>query len=258
MLTPPPVTLQEELGRGSTAVVWRAALTEPVAELPLGAEVACKRFHDDPEARACYAREAQVGEAVVAEGLIRQYAAGEDDEGPWVLMELIPGRNLAEVLAEERALAEPLVRSIGRQLSGALAALHAAHISHGDLKPENARLDQSGRSVLVDLGFAGAEGAWDEAARGTPLYLAPELTRGEPLSPAADVFSLGVVLYELVTGSHPFITTPLRSSARSSRAARRLPQSACLQSPPFWISSSRARCTETPASARTRESSVIA
>ena len=88
---------------------------------------------------------------------MRYYAAGEDEEGLWILMELIPGRNLAEVLAEEHALAEPLVRAIGRQLSGALAALHGEGSSHGDLKPENARLDQSGRSVLVDLGFAGAE-----------------------------------------------------------------------------------------------------
>ncbi len=205
MSTPPPITLLEERGRGSTAVVWRAALTEPTDGLAQGAEVACKRFHDNPEARACYAREAHVGGAVQSEGLIRHHAAGEDDEGPWILMELIPGRNLAEVLAEEHALAEPLVRSIGRQLSCALAALHSEGISHGDLKPDNARLDQRGRSVLIDLGFAGAEEPGGETDRGTPLYLAPEQIKGAPLSTASDVFSLGVVLYELVTGAHPFV-----------------------------------------------------
>jgi len=218
MSNSPPITLLEELGRGATAVVWRAALTEPTDGLAEGAEVACKRFYDSPEARACHAREAQVGGAVRAEGLMRHYAGGEDDEGPWILMELIPGRNLAEVLAEEHALAEPLVRSIGRQLFGALAALHREGISHGDLKPENARLDQSGRSVLVDLGFAGAGDPGGEDARGTPLYLAPEQTQGAPLSPAADVFSLGVVLYELLTGAHPLVPAGGKDTAEIFRA----------------------------------------
>ena len=218
MQTPPPVTLLEELGRGSTAVVWRAALTEPIAALPAATEVACKRYLDAPEARACYVREAEIGATINATGLVKHYASGEDDEGPWVLMELIPGRNIAEVLAQEHALAEPLVRSIGRQLASALAALHEAGISHGDLKPENARLDQEGRSVLVDLGFAGSDGAWDEATRGTPLYLAPEQTRGATLSPAADVFSLGVVLYELVTGTHPFVASQSKDTAEVFRA----------------------------------------
>ena len=64
MQTPPPVTLLEELGRGSTAVVWRAALTEPIAALPAATEVACKRYLDAPEARACYVREAEIGATI--------------------------------------------------------------------------------------------------------------------------------------------------------------------------------------------------
>ena len=117
MTASPPIQLLEELGRGSTAVVWRAALTEELRGLPIGSEVACKRYFTGDAARACQAREARVGETVQAEGLIQIYASGEDTEGPWLLMELLPGRNLGEVLAEEHALPEPLVRSIGRQLS---------------------------------------------------------------------------------------------------------------------------------------------
>lgn len=199
-------------------MVWSATLTSVVDGLAIGAEVACKRYFDDAGARRCHAREARLADAVRAEGLLRVYASGEDAEGPWLLMELIPGRNLAEVLAEEHALAEPLVRSIGRQLAGALAALHAVGVAHGDLKPENIRLDQDGRSVLVDFGFAGDSEQAHSERSGTPLYLAPEQISGEALTPACDVFALGVLLYELVTGVHPFVTSPAQDTAEVFRA----------------------------------------
>jgi len=214
----PPITLLEELGRGSTAVVWRAALTEELLGLPVGAELACKRYLNEGGARACHEREARIGEAVQAEGLIKVYAAGIDSEGPWLLMELIPGRNLGEVLAEEHALPEPLVRSIGRQLASAMTALHEHGIAHGDLKPENVRLGHDGRSVLVDLGFAEELSAKDGERRGTPLYLAPEQIGGAPLSERCDVFALGVVLYELVTGVHPFTAEGADDTAAIFRA----------------------------------------
>ena len=122
MTASPPIQLLEELGRGSTAVVWRAVLSEEFRGLPAGSEVACKRYFPTEAARSCQAREARVGGSVQAEGLIRLYGSGEDSEGPWLLMELLPGRNLEEVLSEEHALPEPLVRSIGKQLSGAQLA----------------------------------------------------------------------------------------------------------------------------------------
>ena len=218
MTASPPIQLLEELGRGSTAVVWRAVLSEEFRGLPAGSEVACKRYFPTEAARKCQAREARIGGSVQAEGLIRLYGSGEDSEGPWLLMELLPGRNLEEVLSEEHALAEPLVRSIGKQLSGALAGLHAEGISHGDLKPENARLDQDGRSVLVDLGFADDVEASGEERRGTPLYLSPELIRGAPISAASDVFALGVVLYQLVTGTHPFVSDGAEDTAQVFQA----------------------------------------
>ena len=221
MTASPPIQLLEELGRGSTAVVWRATLTENLCGIPQGSEVACKRYFSGKEARACQEREARVGESVQAEGLIRIYAHGEDAEGPWLLMELLPGRNLGEVLAEERSLPEPLVRSIGRQLAGALAGLHEQGISHGDLKPENARLDQDGRSVLVDLGFAGELESLSQDRRGTPLYLSPEQIDGSALSPPCDVFALGIVLYELVTGVHPFAPEGASDTAEIFRAIKK-------------------------------------
>ncbi len=138
-------------------------------------------------------------------------------------MNFVPGRSLRDVLRETGPLPEPLVRSIARQIAGGLAALHAAGMVHGDLKPENVRLDAEGNAVLLDLGFARstvpAPSRFPAARPGSLPYLSPEQARGGQGTEKSDVFALGVLAFELATGLHPFSGfAARRTGAASSRA----------------------------------------
>lgn len=222
--------LDRELGSGTTGRVVHGVLTEGFGPYPAGFQVAVKYLHphltDDPAALASFEAEAAAGSAVVHPGLVHVLATGRDERGRFLVLPFVPGRTLRDVARESGPLPEPLVRGIARQVLGGLAALHAAGWMHGDVKPENIRLDAEGNAVLLDLGFARAapgeslserngfeseERALDSndprrvAPRpGSLPYLAPEQAQGEPGTRASDVFALGVVLYELATGVHPF------------------------------------------------------
>ncbi|MCZ6597811.1 MAG: protein kinase [Planctomycetota bacterium] len=197
-----------ELGRGSTARVELARLSAPFGDLPEGAEVAVKTLDpelcDDPRAAAALEAEAESGRALSHPSLARVLYIGRGPEGPYLVQQYVPGRSLHEILEQDGPLPEPIARSAGAQIASALAALHETGLVHGDVKPDNIRLDQEGRAVLVDLGFARRAADADSAHAGTLAWLSPERALGAPPTPAADVFALGVVLYELATGLHPF------------------------------------------------------
>ncbi|MCB9916486.1 MAG: AAA family ATPase [Planctomycetes bacterium] len=218
--------LREELGAGATGRVHRAVLTAPWEALPAGHELAVKvldpRAAEDPLVRESFEREARVALELRAPGLLRAWAAGRDARGDWIAFEYLPGRDLRALLADGAALPEPLVRQIAQRLAGALHALELGGWLHGDLKPENVRLDKDGRAVLIDLGFVRPLGApLAERARiaGSLPYLSPEEARGEPATPSAEVFSLGVLLYELVTGRHPFLNARHRKDGAAALRA---------------------------------------
>jgi serine/threonine protein kinase/tetratricopeptide (TPR) repeat protein len=225
----PHFRVGRELGSGASGRVFHGVLTQGFGPYPAGCELAIKYLHaereHDANAAAAFDAEAAAGRAVLHPGIAHVIHAGRDARGRYLLMPFVAGRNLREVARESGALPEPLVRGIARQISGGLAALHAAGFVHGDIKPENVRLDAEGNAVLIDLGFARATSASDEpgsAARaigsrpGSLAYVSPEQARGEIGSPASDVFALCVVIYELATGVHPF--GGFASSARSARA----------------------------------------
>jgi serine/threonine protein kinase/tetratricopeptide (TPR) repeat protein len=210
-----PLVVRRELGAGSTARVDLVVSEREFTALggqhvAAGAEVARKRLHPalarDPEAVAALRAEAAVSVAARHASLVEVLAEGADQDGPYLLLTYVPGRSLREILQQDGPLPEPLLRATGVQLYGALAALHQAGFAHGDVKPENIRLSQEGRAVLLDLGFARRQAVRGSA---TPLpgslpYLSPERAQGAPPSPLADVYALGIVLYELSTGVHPF------------------------------------------------------
>ncbi|MCK6447020.1 MAG: AAA family ATPase [Planctomycetes bacterium] len=211
-----------EIGRGATGTVHRVRLLEPWLDLGAGTELAVKALHPsliaDSGARERFRTEGVAGLRVKHPNLVRVLHF-DDGEAPRILMALVGGRTLERALEEQGPFPEPQVRAIGAQVAAALAALHAKGWSHNDVKPENVRWDDTGRAVLLDLGFArkvarSAERAESAATLdlahadgvnpGSLAYLAPERARGESGSPAGDVFALGVTLYRLATGRHPF------------------------------------------------------
>ncbi|MGE0709345.1 MAG: protein kinase [Planctomycetota bacterium] len=203
-----PYRVLRTLGGGGMGVVH-------LALDPRGTEVALKVLPADApaEQRRRFEREGQLLAAVTDPHVVRVLDAGRaSDDGPlYLALELVRGRDLEEIL-RGRASADPLpqrhVLDLLDQLAQGLQALHAQGIVHRDVKPANVLLSPEGVAKLADLGIAWREGASALTATdrvlGTPAYLAPELLLGHEPSPAADVYSLGLLAGRLLAGSHPF------------------------------------------------------
>jgi serine/threonine protein kinase len=191
------------LGAGSSAVVHRAR------DLRRGVEVAVKCFR--PGASEYDLRQQRQEMALLAHldhpGLVRLHDGGSVDGCPFVVTDLVEGPTLAERIATGPPLAPGPVRRLGAQLAEALAYVHAAGIVHRDVKPANVLLG-GGRPRLADFGIARALDATgataDGCVVGTAAYLAPEQVRGEVVAPATDVYALGLVLLEALTGRREF------------------------------------------------------
>jgi hypothetical protein len=132
----------------------------------------------------------------------------EADGSPWIVMELVEARSLDQVLTEDGPLRPQEAADLGMRVLGALACAHAAGILHRDVKPSNVLLGPDGRAVLTDFGIATLEGdsglTQAGMVMGTPGFTAPERIRGDPASPASDLWSLGATLYAAVEGRGPF------------------------------------------------------
>ncbi|MHC4136376.1 MAG: serine/threonine-protein kinase [Planctomycetota bacterium] len=191
-----PFRIEKEIGRGGMGVVYEATDGER--------RVAVKVLHPHvPHAR--FEREAKLGLKVEHENVVRTLEAGED----YLVMEYVEGRTLRELVGEWGTIPETLLREIARQAAAGLGAIHRAGIVHRDLKPENILIDDHQRVRIMDLGIAKAlEGTVQLTSQGQFLgsmnYAAPEQWEGGPVEGRADFYSLGVVLYELATGSNPF------------------------------------------------------
>ncbi|MFC5063913.1 protein kinase domain-containing protein [Actinomycetospora atypica] len=202
----------ECIGAGAMGVVWKAwdrrlARTVAVKQLSApryeeGADEATVRL-----ARVRAMREGRIAARVVHPRAIMVFDVVVDGTpshapGPWIVMEYLPSRSLAAVLAERGPLAPTEVARIGAQIADALTAVHEAGIVHGDVKPGNVLLTDDGVAKLTDFGVSRA--SWDTSATGggivagTPGYFAPEVARGGDPTPASDVFSLGATLYAAV------------------------------------------------------------
>lgn len=216
----PRFRLEAEIGAGATGRVHRGTLVEGFEAWPAGMPVAVKYLHghleSDPRARARFEAEARAGSAVRHPGVVHVLGTGTDARGRFLVLSYVAGETLRAALARDGAAPEPLVRRVGTSLAGGLAALHAAGFVHGDVKPENVRLDAEGNAVLLDLGFAREIAAAPDASiaprAGSLPYVAPEVAQGGAGGPESDVFALGVVLYELSTGVHPFASEATRGA----------------------------------------------
>ena len=200
------------LGAGGMGRVYRARDTR------LGREVAIKLLETRSQAPDAaldrFLLEARAASNLNHPNIVTIHEIGESREhGRFIVMELIVGRTLRAVAADQPALTA--LTDVMRQVMQALGAAHAAGIVHRDLKPENVMVRDDGYVKLVDFGLARRTFATEETGEialtsaggvllGTVRYMSPEQARGESVTPASDIFSTGIVLYELATGQHPF------------------------------------------------------
>jgi serine/threonine-protein kinase len=191
------------LGAGGMGAVYRAydrELDELVALKVIKAELARQPVMVDR-----FRHEVKLARRVTHINVARTFELGHADGVMYCTMELVEGESLQARLVREGKLAIVTAAGISSALCGGLAEAHAAGIIHRDIKPDNVLLATSGRVVLADFGVASAAAdAHTGQLSGTPAYMAPEQARGEPPTPATDVYAVGVLLFEMVTGLRAF------------------------------------------------------
>jgi len=209
--------LLSPLGEGGMASVFAAT------DERLGRRVAVKILADnlvtDPQFVKRFQQEAESAARLSHPNIVSVYDVGEDGSRRYIVMELVNGRNLKDILEERGALSAGRALSIAGQVLDGLEYAHQHGLIHRDIKPQNILLTRDGSAKLADFGIAKAvdvsSATQTAVVLGSAHYLSPEQARGEPVTPAADVYSMGVVIYEMCTGHLPFQGSNLLAVAAS-------------------------------------------
>jgi eukaryotic-like serine/threonine-protein kinase len=197
--------LHAVIGEGAFGRVYRA--WDQRLERKVAVKLIKPWWGEDPEWAQSFEREARLLARISHPGIVQIFDVGQADEGLYYVSELVEGESLAHRLADR--LPDPwTAAALTEQICRALAQAHAKNVIHRDVKPANILISEDGRVKVGDFGVARlAEGSSDGASAtivGTPRYMAPEQARGLRSSPATDVYSVGVVLYEMLAGAPPF------------------------------------------------------
>ena len=195
--------LEKYLG-GSMARVYRAR------DSVLGRRVALKLLSEagmaDPEAKQRFLQEARVASSIRHENIVSVYDFGEEQGRPYIVMEFVEGESLRDAIKSGHVGDLRNRLKIALAVANAVDHIHTRKIIHRDLKPDNIHINSEGKALLMDFGIAKAEGVHLTRAGftlGTPYYMPPEQVLGKPLTSQADVYSYGILLYELLTGVRP-------------------------------------------------------
>ncbi|MFH1176940.1 MAG: protein kinase [Acidobacteriota bacterium] len=195
------------LGRGGMATTYRARRGAD------GSQVALKVPHEgclaDPSYLARFLREGKLGEQLHHPRIVRIFEAGEHDGRPYLAMELLAGVTLKELLRQHGALPAAQVLRLATDIAEALDYAHVKGVVHRDLKPENVMVMEDGTLKVMDFGIArlaGQEGlTTSQYFLGTPLYAAPEMIEPKQVDHRADLYALGIIMFEMLQGTVPFV-----------------------------------------------------
>ncbi len=198
--------LTERIAGGGMGEVWAA--TDEVLGRPVAVKILRREYADDPTFLERFRAEARHAAGLSHSGIAAVYDYGEDDGSPFIVMELVPGEALSAEMAREGAIAPDRTLDIIGQAALALQIAHDGGVIHRDVKPGNLLLTPDGTVKITDFGIARATDSvpltLTGAIMGTAYYISPEQASGESVTPASDVYSLGIVAYECLTGRRPF------------------------------------------------------
>ncbi len=227
----PSFVLVRLLGAGGMGSVYLAR--DPVLKRSVAVKLLSPELTREPEARARFQREAQAVAAISHPNVVAVYSVGEIASGtPYFVMQFVGGRSMADRLREDGPLDVPAAERILGEVASALAAAHRQGIIHRDVKPANILWDDDGgRALVSDFGIASVRSLSDDndgrltqtgMAVGTPAYMSPEQLLAEPVTDKTDVYSLGLLGYELLTGAGPYaVSSPRELMAAHLRDAPR-------------------------------------
>jgi WD40 repeat protein len=200
--------LHEQLGEGGYGIVFRAY--QPLVGRDVAIKIILPQYANHPDFIRRFESEAQLVARLEHPYIVPLYDYWREPDGAYLVMRYLRGGSLHDLLHGGPLSLDTLDRMLG-QVGGALAAAHRRGVVHRDLKPANIPLDEDGNAYLADFGIAKDIGSKpspfqtdQQAVIGSPAYIAPEQVKAEPLSPRTDIYSLGVMLYEILTGQLPF------------------------------------------------------
>jgi serine/threonine protein kinase len=198
--------ITEELGKGGMGRVYKALdkeINEEVAIKLLKPEIV-----DDESTIGRFRNELKLTRKIAHKNVCKMYHLGKEGETLYITMEYVSGEDLKSLIKRDGKIPEKKVLSIAKQICEGLAEAHALGVTHRDLKPQNIMLDKKGRATIMDFGIARSKEAPGVTTTGmiigTPDYISPEQAEGEEADKRSDIYSFGVLLYEMVTGSVPF------------------------------------------------------
>jgi beta-lactam-binding protein with PASTA domain/predicted Ser/Thr protein kinase len=228
--------VEAPLGAGGMAEVWRGH--DRVLNRTVAIKTLLPQFARDASFVDRFRREAQAAARLNHHGIVSVYDSGTDGEAPYIVMEYIEGRTLADFLGSGKTLPPMEAAKIAQEIAEALGVAHAHGVIHRDIKPANVMITRDGKVLVMDFGIArlisGPETApQTSAVLGTASYLSPEQAQGQAVDARSDIYALGVVLYEMLTGRPPFTgDSPMAIAYKQVNATPPAPSAANPEVPP--------------------------